>query len=399
MLRFQEPDYVYYNSHAICTQNYSSGFRNDAIARLNEDRTTAIINDISLYDLSIVRFDAVGLKDIPIFIPMIESNQPNPNKTVYQCHMRVRISDDNGGTEEFTNSHNLIFEPQTGGVQTPKNPDPLPDYNNEYYFVYTFSHMVRQFNRMFEVCYENIQNDISANATSPIVMNQKPPHVEFEPSNKTFKIYFDTKGYGHSEMETPTGSDAFFELSFNVNLYNILSNYQGFFREDDEERFFTFLFPDDISRKIAIFQPSSSNTYIVLTQESESLQLWSPACNIVFTTDLIPSLPEQISVSNLYGTFTERLGTNNDTEHIITDISLPLDNPYDVQNISYVPSGEYRMINLNNTAGRDLKNINFTLSWRNKYNGSLVPVRLTGGAYFGVKLLFRKKPESKQLKK
>ena len=96
-------------------------------------------------------------------------------------------------------------------------------------------------------------------------------------------------------------------------------------------------------------------------------------------------------MSNLYGTFTETIGTNNDTENIITDISLPLDNPYDVQNIAYVPSGEYRIINLNNTAGRDLKNINFALSWRNKYNGDLIPVKLSGGAYFTVKMMFRRK--------
>ena len=388
MLSFREPDFVYYNSHAISTQNYSKGIKNDAVAKISEDRTTAIINDISKYDLSIVRFDAVGLKDIPIFIPMIESNQSDPNKTVYRCTFKARISDGASGEESFEVTKNMIFEPQIGGLQTPKSPDPLPDYNNEYYYVHTFSHVVRMINRLFETCYEELQETIDDNATDPITINQKPPHLEFEPSSKTFKLYFDNRGYGQNQFNIPTGSDAYFEMSFNSNLYNILSNFQGFFREGSDDTYFTFLYPNDISRKEELI---GGVYYIVLSQENESLQLWSPACNIVFTTDIIPSLPEQISVSNLYGTFTERIGTNNDTEHIITDISLPLDNPYDVQNISYVPSGEYRMINLNSTAGRDLKNINFALSWRNKYNGSLVPVRLSGGAYFGVKLLFRKK--------
>ena len=388
MLSFKEPEYVYYNSHAISTQNYSKGIKNDAIARINEDRTTPIINDISKYDLSIVRFDAIGLKDIPIFIPMIESGQSNPNKTVYQCNIKVRISDDNTGSESFETTENIIFEPQIGGLETPKNPDPLPDYNNEYYYVYTFSHMVRMINRLFQNCYETLQQSINNNATEPITINQKPPHVEFDASTKKFKIYFDSRGYGYTAYDTPTGSDAYFDISFNSNLYNILSNFTGFFTNGTDENYFTFLFPNDISRETITID---TITYIVASQENESLQLWSPASNIVFTTDIIPSLPEQISVNNLYGTFTERLGSNNDTEHIITDISLPLDNPYDVQNIAYVPSGEYRMINLNNSAGRDLKNINFALSWRNKYNGSLVPVKLSSGAYFTVKLMFRKK--------
>lgn len=388
MLNFREPDYVYYNSHAVSTQNYSKGIKQDAVARISEDRTTPIINDISKYDLSIVRFDAVGLKDIPIFIPMIESKQSNPNKTVYQCNIGVRIADDNGGFEFFETTQNIIYEPQIGGLETPEGPNPIPDYNNEYYHVYSFSHMVRIVNKLFETCYETLQQSINSSAIEPITINQKHPHLEFEPSTKKFKIYFDSRGYGQTQFDIPTGSDAFFEISFNSNLYNLLSNFTGFFREFTDENYFTFLFPNDISRKT---ETIDTVIYIVSSQENESLQLWSPACNIVFTTDIIPSLPEQISVSKLNGAFNERVGSNNDTEHIITDISLPLDNPYDVQNISYVPSGEYRMINLNNSAGRDLKNINFALSWRNKYNGDLVPVRLSGGSYFAVKLFFRKK--------
>jgi len=387
MFNFREPEYVYYNSHAVCTQNYTKGNTQDALAVINEDRTSAIIDDISKYDLSIVRFDAVGLKDLPIFIPMIESNQSDPNRTVYQCNMSVRISDDNGGSLFFESTQNLIFEPQTGGVPVASAPSPLPDYNSEYYFVYSFNHMVKLFNKLFESLYDEIQESVNLSA-EPITINQKPPQVVFDSSTRTFKIYFDSRGYGQTAFDTPTGSDAFFSISFNSNLYNILSNYNGFFREDTDENYFTFLFPDNLSQKT---ETIDTITYIVAEQENQSLQLWSPACNIVFTTDLIPSLPEQISISNLYGTFTERVGSNSDTEHIITDISLPLDNPYDVQSISYTPSGEYRMINLNNSTGRDLKNINFALSWRNKYNGDLVPVKLSSGSYFGVKMLFRKK--------
>ena len=125
MLSFKEPEYVYYNSHAVSTQNYSKGIKNDAVARINEDRTTAIINDISKYDLSIVRFDAVGLKDIPIFIPMIESGQPNPNKTVYQCNISVRISDGGGGFESFETTQNVTAEAPVPGLRHPPSP-PLP---------------------------------------------------------------------------------------------------------------------------------------------------------------------------------------------------------------------------------------------------------------------------------
>ena len=110
MLRPSDPQYIYYNSFAVSTQNYSKGQKDDAVARLSEERTSAIVDDISKYDLSIVRFDAVGIKDIPIFIPMIETGQSDPNKTVYSCTMSATISDGGSGQQTFTaiwnSSHN-----------------------------------------------------------------------------------------------------------------------------------------------------------------------------------------------------------------------------------------------------------------------------------------------------
>ncbi len=388
MLRPSDPQYIYYNSFAVSTQNYSKGQKDDAVARLSEERTSAIVDDISKYDLSIVRFDAVGIKDIPIFIPMIETGQSDPNKTVYSCTMSATISDGGSGQQTFTATRNLEFFPQLNGLPEPPAPLQVPDYNNEYYFVYSFDHVCKLLDKLFLGVFGDLQQQINNFATDPITINQTPPQVLYNPDTRRFKIFFDNRGYGRSGI--PSGSDAFFNIWFNSNLYNILSNFKGYFNEDitEDTKYFKFDFYKHLGTKKETYE---TITYIVMEQENESLQLWCPAANIVFTTDLIPALPEQVNVSRLYGEFVERIGNNNDVEHIITDISLPLDNPYDIQNISYVPSGEYRMISLNNSAGRDLKNINFSLLWRNKYNGSLIPVKLSGGSYFSVKLLFRKK--------
>jgi len=390
MLRQTDPEFIYYNSHAISTQNYSKGQKEDAVARISEDRTTAIIPDISKYDLSIVRFDAVGLKDIPIFIPMIETGQSDPNKTVYRCTMNVRISDGSGGVQSFTATENLIFFPQLLGLEQPTPPTIRPEYSNEYYYVYTIDHMNKLLDKCFLSVVNALQQQINLFAVEPITINQVPPQVQFNKNTGKFKLYFDKRGFG--KFGIPSGSDAFFDIWFNSNLYNLVSNFSGYFYEDivEDTRYFKFDFYKHLGTQ---YETIDSIEYIVMEQENKSLELWSPAANIVFTTDLIPSLSEQVNISNLTGTSIDRVGNNNDTENILTDIALPLDNPFDVQTISYVPSAEYRMINLNNSAGRQLKNINFSLFWRNKYNGALVPVKLSGGSYFSVKLMFRHKSQ------
>jgi len=390
MLRQTDPEFIYYNSHAISTQNYSQGQKDDAVARISEDRTTAIIPDISKYDLSIVRFDAVGLKDIPIFIPMIETGQSDPNKTVYRCTMSVRISDGASGFQSFTATENLTFFPQLLGLEQPTPPILRPEYSNEYYYVYSIDHVSKLLDKLFFEVYNDLQQQIDNFANEPITLVPRPPQVQFDTNTKKYKIYFDKRGYGKTTV--PSGSDAFFDIWFNSNLYNLVSNFSGYFNENivEDTKYFKFDFYQHLGTQ---YETINSIEYIVMEQENESLQLWSPAANIVFTTDLIPSLSEQVNISNLSGTSIERVGNNNDTENILTDIALPLDNPFDVQNISYVPSAEYRMINLNNSAGRQLKNINFSLLWRNKYNGALVPVKLSGGSYFSVKLMFRHKSQ------
>jgi hypothetical protein len=196
MLKPSEPEYVYYNSHAISTQNYSKGISDDAVARISEDRTTSIINDISLYNMSIVRFDCVGIKDIPIFIPMIETGQNDPTKTVYRCSLSVSISNGTGGAETFTTHQNLMFQSQLKNLPLPPSPAQRPDYNNEFYYVYTFYHMVKLVNKLFFDCHTDLQQQINDFAVDPITLTNKAPEMAFNPDTKKFTIYFDERGYG-----------------------------------------------------------------------------------------------------------------------------------------------------------------------------------------------------------
>lgn len=390
MFKSTEPQYVYFNSHVVNTQNYSVGRTQDAIATISESRTTPIISDISQYDLSIVRFDVVGLKDLPIFIPLIEEAQPDYNKTTYKATMSVRIGDGSGGVETFEVTRNMNFIPQIGSIIPPSQPNPKPDYNNPYYYVYSFYHITKMINALFKDCYDALQTDINDNATSPFTINQEPPRIEYESTTQKFKMYFYKSGYDDdANTGVPIGPDAYFSLYFNSNLSNLLSNFRGDFKYEDN-KFFKFNF-SDYFLKFQKKEEINGADYLIMEQEKKNLDLFSPVANLVFTTDLIPSMSENISVSNLYTNYVEKIGNNNDTENIITDISLPVENPYDVNTVAYTPSGEYRMLNMRNTAGKQLKDINFSLKWRNKYNGSLLQVQLSPGSYFGVKILFSQK--------
>ena len=85
-----EPDIIYYNASIINNTTDDVGIDGGAILdppiRFNETRDTAIVKDASKYQFSIIRFVVNGgNKDLPLFIPAIQSGtgQTNTNLTEY----------------------------------------------------------------------------------------------------------------------------------------------------------------------------------------------------------------------------------------------------------------------------------------------------------------------------
>jgi hypothetical protein len=348
---------VYYNIDIINgKQTNVGGLINDPIASFSETRDQPIIDDISKYKMSIIRFTMNGLgRDIPLFIPTIEKNQNDPNKTIYK--ITIEKSD---GTRM---SRNIIFKPEVSGLIPPSNPFTKQILTDEYYYVHTYNH----FNTLINETIETLKTDLTLT---------NKPYVVFNSETKKFDIYI------------PKAENI--KLYFNANLYNLLSNYPSVRNYED----------DDIAYKIDPINPldlnevtANSIVYIKVVQEYTSLgTIWRPISSIVFTSNMLPIISENVAPPVLYGDSNINAPTSSisNYEPIITDIALTLDNAYDYkQFISYIPTSQYRYVSFTNS-NQSLKSVNVNIYWKTRLTGDLVPLRLSNLSNITIKILFER---------
>ena len=135
----------------------------------------------------------------------------------------------------------------------------------------------------------------------------------------------------------------------------------------------------------------SGTTYTVNQQEYDTTSSFTPIESIVFMSNDLPTLNEQIGKPYITeaGTTYPR-GTDKKFGNFLTDISLPMTNGAEsyLQNIEYVPS-PYRMISME--SNQSLKTISISIHWKCHIDGELYQVYLQKGGSVAMKIMFRKK--------
>jgi len=146
-----DPDIVYYNADIINDNQLSKvGLGLDPVVRFQETRSTALINDISKFYFSIVRFTMNGPnKDLPVFIPSIQTGQSLLDLTSYsvglQLTKQVVIGGNNftftGYARRFVQYVSESAAAYTAaGQNLPNAPLVDQDIRGIYYYVYTYQH-------------------------------------------------------------------------------------------------------------------------------------------------------------------------------------------------------------------------------------------------------------------
>ena len=129
---------------------------------------------------------------------------------------------------------------------------------------------------------------------------------------------------------------------------------------------------------------------VIIRQASEvqCTELWCPIAAIVFTSNLLPIVPNQLSNPIVYneGVILSQAADNNFAQ-IITDLAT---NEYGYRcNVLYTPTAEFRRIEL--TGNTPLTNLDVNVFWRSKF-GELISFKLSSGASASIKFLFERKP-------
>jgi len=139
--------------------------------------------------------------------------------------------------------------------------------------------------------------------------------------------------------------------------------------------------------------PTAVECMMVKQDYSSTSSLWSPIESIVFTTTLIPVVNEYVGQPQRFGDSNDASSstTQNAFQPIITDIALPMGSADDYRHfVEYVPSAEYRMISLS-SSNQEIKNIDVQVYWKNRMDGSLIPVQMFNLSSISMKMMFRRK--------
>jgi len=166
-------------------------------------------------------------------------------------------------------------------------------------------------------------------------------------------------------------------LHFRYQWWNIYNS-----KEQTAE---TFVPPNLLGRTPA------QEEYLAINQSYSVVPLWNPVKAIVFTTSLLPVLPEMVSAAQSLGSSTSfsNNGNNADVQNVLTDFEVELVTGEETRPVVYyVPTAEYRMVDLQ--SNQPLSAIQLSVNWRNKF-GALVPLNLGTDGNAQIKILFRRR--------
>lgn len=408
------PDIVYYNMDIISGADNEKQLGGDSnILRFSETRSTPIINNISKYYFSIIRFTMNGPnKDLPLCVLPIKTGPTQTNINLTNLKMSITML--KGNTALQTSTRDVIYVSESldaftnSSTALPNQPLQTVDRRGVYYWIYSYDHFTKLINTTIQDCFKDLQTSYSAASgpTGGTIITQ-PAKLVYNETTKLFEFYFDCNGWSDlSSCNVSLGSaspiNEVFKMSFNADLYNLLSNFDyknvGFVSTSlqyqlliSNKNYKNYVKYGTVAANLNP-QPSPAG-YIVMSQNYESTSsLWSPISSIVFTSGTIPLVAEGVAAPTIYSDNTNRNTTTNAFQPIITDIALGMDNGASSyrEMISYVPSAEYRLSSFTNS-NQPLTQIDIQIYWKSRLDLNLYPVAMPAYSSTSIKIMFKKK--------
>ena len=377
------PDNVYLD---LLISNFQSSTVKPMPFSYTDNRSIAFLDDPQPYEMSILRF-AVDCASAPSFLPSIEPNQPDPNRTIYSISMEYPVNGQVVAHQEF-----MLFTPQDKSAAVPAPPSQTwnkqADMSTGYYNVYNYEYLIYNINLCMTACFNNLKAKVLAIKPAAFF----PPNRAFFTWDTVQNIavitaeskYFDQSSYNTNPI---------IRIYFNAPMYNLFSSFPMEFYGFDltlGRNFLLILTNIGTLNQVTITVPYSNVSYEAIQsfQEYSTVNSLSPIQAIVFTSNTLPIQPTNVSppvvISNNQIVTTSN---NSATANVITDI-VTNSGQY-APSVLYMPSAQYRMISLYGSS--PLTNIDIQIYYRLR-DGSLIPFHLSSGGSVSLKIgFFRKK--------
>ena len=417
----KDDNHLYYNIDLVNNETVDNN-KDDPQVKYSDYSNVPLLEDASDYYFSIIRFQLNGIgKNIPVFIPKIVADQSDINKTIYQVGLMYNYRYANIIQKQEVKVLNISFETQNKMTPPPKTPN---DYSNNYYFVYTYSHFIKLVNDTIKLINDELFERVKTshpNTSLNIITDSfkpEPPTIYYENQSQMFKLYLDKMAYGRKTDSFKWDTldvdkhlvDIKARLFFNSNLYNLFANFHHHYLGGDLKNNIEYLDLANQTKSLSVegcaFEilpikndlgldsyTFNNKDYYVLKQDFESISsFWCPISSIVFTTNLLPIMPELSGQPIEFKDGKEHKSTTvQNYEKVITDLILPLGAPDSYNRaITYYPSSEYRLSEFTKSKF-SLRNIGLSGFYKLRTNGRLIPLTLPNQSSISIKIMFRRR--------
>lgn len=357
------PDNIYLNV-TINNQVTNPAVMNDIPATYDETLSIPVLKNPNDYYASIIRF-TVPTNNIPIFNFPVDVTQNNPNRSAFI------IGIDRTGV---LYPQNVIYVPQNSiPAPTPAISSPFFSYNdiiNPYYGIYN----VQTFINMVNTALQAAVTASGIGGTSPFYV--------YDASNEIISLIV---------------SQTFIASGARIYMNSLLVNYfDGFSFINTSTSFNTggpnIRFYHDLN---PIPYGSPVGGPYEYRAEYTSLSLWFDINKIVITTTSIPVIQE---ASPSFSPIVSGGNVNSTANYqpIITDFAVVYSTLEEYgSEIEYIPSGQYRLVDMNSNV--PITRINLAFYWLSK-NGYLYPLYISPNQSASIKLAFLKKDLYKDMK-
>lgn len=347
-----------------------------------ETRNIPFVLDPESYYLSIVRF-SLDTPTLPVLQPEIQPNQANVNLTTYS--ITLSWTNPLAPFQTFDQQEYIIFQPQDLAAQVPSppslNPTLLQNNQTGYYDVYSYQYFIYLVNQTFQTAYTNLNAQVVA--AGLVLPTTYAPVMDWNVSDNTAVITADQAGYDDLAANH-------IKIYFNPSLYQLFSSFpiiiEGYSQGLGKN---ARIVTSSLGGSNLVQYPPVAPVYtgIQVYQEFSTISLWTPITSVVFTSNSLPVVTNQLSAPLLFFDGVKYVGGgNSNVAQVITDF-IAAEAQYK-PTLIYEPSAQYRLVNL--TGNRPLYTFDLNVYWKNRV-GELIPFRLSSGSTATIKILFSRK--------
>lgn len=191
---FADPDYLYYNASIINNSTLTTQTADDPPIEYNDTRASALMTDASEYVVSVENFKIDGGgKNLPIFIPEIQTPVINVNNTIYSFTFTIKITDSLSVEHVFQSTRFLQWEPENNESWTPVPTSGSASQPSTYYYCYNIDWFLQMLNNAVGMAWLDCKNAALLTGVAPgLLMGTKPPMFMYLGEEKRFQFLADT---------------------------------------------------------------------------------------------------------------------------------------------------------------------------------------------------------------